>query len=212
MLKKSIIPFVTLILILGGCTGKLVTVKFVQKSNGNSANALTFQADGTHISTETSQKATGKLPVDFINFLSSLSEVKGVVSNLQQLVPAAVTAPPVVVPIKPTVAPTIPTVPVTPTNSGEKITVSSSTVGCGNPVSSGCRELYKFSNPGSFYGKNIEVSFDKSYTFIVPNGAVRTELPDGRLWKPLSDVDGKLAIHGPGGAHLKTCTIKYSPK
>ena len=92
------------------------------------------------------------------------------------------------------------------------------TVGTGNPVTSGPRELFRFNHPGSYYGDHIIVTFDNGRVippYTVPVGASRYELPDGFLWKPISDNTNPntgtktLAIHGKGGADIQKCSIKF---
>ena len=203
---KKLLPLLLSVVLFTGCTAKIVTVKFNQKATGNSANALTFQANGTSVSTETTQKAIGKLPLSLADFLKVLAESKNVVGNLVPVPSTPVVAPAIEVP------PIVTPVP-TPTPVSDKTSLTTNTVGRGNPTAAGPRELFKFSNPGSYYGTDIEVCYDTNQgCFNVPNGSVRVDLPDGRLWKPLSDVDKKLAIHGPGGVLYRTCTIKFIAK
>lgn len=72
----------------------------------------------------------------------------------------------------------------------------------------GDRSHFRFSHPGAFYGKDIEVRFDDIYTWTVADGAARTA-QGSKLWKPISDNTGKLAILGDTGKVYKKCTIKF---
>lgn len=67
----------------------------------------------------------------------------------------------------------------------------------------------RFSHPGSYYGKNIQVYIDGVHKMTVPDGSQRVEGNNGLLWKPVSENDGNLVVVGEYDVKFSTCTIKY---
>jgi len=56
----------------------------------------------------------------------------------------------------------------------------------------------------------VEVWISGKLAFTVTTGDKRQDMPDGCLWKPVSDVLPKgCAVHGPGGSTATKCIIKY---
>ena len=80
----------------------------------------------------------------------------------------------------------------------------------GNPDSKGRkRGNARFSHPGSWYGRNIQILIDGKLMMTVPDGSKRDEGNNGLLWKPVSDSNGRLVVVGPYGLTFKECTIKW---
>lgn len=79
-----------------------------------------------------------------------------------------------------------------------------------NPTyANGDRAHFRFSKPGANYGNNIKIYFDGTLETVVPSGSVRKELPNGTLWKPVSDNNGNLVILGPRSKKIMECKIEY---
>jgi hypothetical protein len=92
----------------------------------------------------------------------------------------------------------------TPTPAGgHNETVKPSSYGNGN------RGNARFSHPGSWYGKNIEVWIDGTKVMTVEDGGKRKEGKNGLIWKPVSDSNKKLVVVGPYGLKFNSCTIKW---
>ena len=80
----------------------------------------------------------------------------------------------------------------------------------GNPDGEGRkRGNARFSHPGSYYGKNIEVWIDGVLKMKVANGGKRQEGENGLVFKPVSDSNRKLVVVGPYGLKFSKCTIKF---
>jgi hypothetical protein len=73
----------------------------------------------------------------------------------------------------------------------------------------GNRAHFRFSKPGSGYGKNISVTLGNDKV-IVPDGSQRYEGPGGFLWKPVSENNHKLVVLGKTNVKYSSCTINYS--
>ncbi len=76
----------------------------------------------------------------------------------------------------------------------------------------GDRTHFRFSKPWKDYWNSISVTFDDpQYNFVVEDWSKRKEFSDWRLWKPVSDNDGKLVVLGPFHEYLTSCTVWDEP-
>lgn len=73
----------------------------------------------------------------------------------------------------------------------------------------GGRGNCRFSHPGSYYGKNIQVYIDGVFKLPVPDGSQRAEGANGLTWKPVSESDGNLVVVGEFDTQFNSCTIKW---
>ncbi|HAS17423.1 MAG TPA: hypothetical protein DCR39_05930 [Nitrospiraceae bacterium] len=80
---------------------------------------------------------------------------------------------------------------------------------CGNPDGPGCRNNYRFTHPGSYYGKTPVVTCGGK-TWRVRDSSKRQEESNGWIWKPLSDSKpSRLVVVGEYKARWPECAVKW---
>jgi len=96
--------------------------------------------------------------------------------------------------------------PDTPSGANKESVRASS---CGNPTGSGCRNNYRFSHPGSYYGHTPTVTCGGK-TWRVKDSSKRQEEKNGWIWKPQSDSKpSRLVVVGEYKARWPECTVTW---